>query len=213
MADRASAVRQRLERHPRVWGAVLAVALLALYVVALKPARLFVAEHVAYPAFASIETPRAEALTVARTPGRPDAVWAYPTALAAGRDAQTVVYENRDAVAEWAAPVGVIFLLPALLLVAVYPSRPFWLWLLGYHVVLGVVSAFVFALGVGYVEAAFAVYTFSRTYLAEAVSLVVPLLLLLSGGAFGALAPAPESPAATDPAAADLASGSVPPSP
>ena len=192
MAEAGGALRQAVERRPRLWGAVLALALLAAYVGALKPARLWVAEHVAYPAFASIDTPRARTLTVARTPGRPDAVWAYPTALAAGRDAQTVVTQDRDAVAEWAAPVGVIFLLPALLLVAVYPTRPFWLWLLGYHLALGVASAFVYALGVGYVEAAFAVYTFSRTYLAEAVSLVVPLLLLLSGGAFGALAPAGE---------------------
>ena len=190
--------RAAVARRPRLWGAALALALLALYVVAMRPARHWVAEHVAYPAFASIETPRAQALTVARTPGRPDAVWAYPTALAAGRDAQTVVYQDRDAVAEWAAPAGVIFLLPALLLVAVYPGRPFWLWLLGYHVALGLVSGLVFALGVAYVEAAFAVYTFSRTYLAEAVSLVVPLLLLLSGGAFGALAPSGDSTADAD---------------
>jgi hypothetical protein len=166
-----------------VWGLVFLIALLAGYVGVVRPARLWVAEHVAYPALAALDTPRAQTLRVVRLPHRPDAVWAIPTRL--GGDPAVAVQDHRDEVGEWAAPVGVIFLLPALFLIAAYPDRPYWLWLLAYHVVLGVVSLGVFAVGVGWFEPAFAVYTFSRTYLAEAVSLVVPLLLVLAGGEFG----------------------------
>ena len=182
---RAEAWRQRVERRPRVWGAVLAVALLAAYAVAVRPARMWAAEHVAFPALAAIDTDRARGFAVTQIPGRADAVWAIPRALLATATPSDVVYGQRDRVAEWAVPVGVLFVLPAMLLVAVFPTRPYWLWLLGYHVAIGLAGFAVFALGVAYVEPAFALYTFSRTYLTETVSLVLPLLLLISGGALG----------------------------
>ena len=174
-----------MDRHTRLVGLGLAVVLLALYITVVRPARLWMAEHMAYPLLASVDTPRAETLEIARTPRRPDAVWAVPVRLGGGPEA--AIRDHRDDVAEWAAPVGVIFLLPAMFLVAAFPTRPYWVWLLGYHLALGVVSLGVFAVGVGWFEPAFALYTFSRTYLAEAVSLVVPLLLVLAGGEMGRL--------------------------
>jgi hypothetical protein len=140
---------------------------------------------VAYPAFAAIDTPRAQTFGVERIGRRPDAVWAVPRDLYDGRDAPTVIREDEAEVAQWAVPVGVVFLLPAMFLAAAFPARPYWLWLLAYHVVLGAVSFGVFALGLGWVGPAFEVYTFSRTYLAETVSLVVPVLLALAGGEVG----------------------------
>ena len=190
----AGAARQRVEGHPRLWGAVFAVALLAAYAVALRPARMWVAERVAYPALAAIDTPRARTLAVVRLDGRADAVWAVPRALVGPASPAEVVATERAAVAEWAVPVGVLFVLPAMLLVAVYPTRPYWLWLLAYHVAIGLAGFAVYALGVAYAEPAFALYTFSRTYLTESVSLVLPLLLLLSGGALGRLGPAADGP-------------------
>lgn len=171
--------------HRRGAGLALAVLLFVSYVFAVRPVRLWMAEHVAFPILSAIETPRSATMEIARTARRPDAVWAIPVRL--GGDAEAAVQEHRAEVAEWAAPVGVIFLLPALFLVALYPHKPYWLWLLAYHLVLGAVSLAVFAVGVGWFEPAFAVYTFSRTYLAEAVSLVVPLLLVLAGGEVGRL--------------------------
>ncbi|MEM6287654.1 MAG: hypothetical protein AAF845_10900 [Bacteroidota bacterium] len=178
-------VRAWAGRHRRIVGLAGAAVLLVAYIGAVRPARLWTAEHVAYPLLRAVDTPRAEALDIARVPRRPDAVWAIPSRLGVGPEA--AIQNHRDEVAEWAAPIGVIFLLPAMFLVAAYPTRPYWLWLLAYHVVLGLVSLAVFALGVGWFEPAFAVYTFSRTYLAEAVSLVVPLLLVLAGGEVGRL--------------------------
>lgn len=178
-------VQAAIERHPRFWGLAFAAVLLGAYVGAVRPARLWVAEHAAFPVLAAIDTPRAETLRIARTPRRPDAVWAVPARL--GADAEAAIQGHRDELAEWAAPVGVIFLLPALFLVVAFPTRPYWAYLLAYHVVLGLVSFGVFALGVGWFEPAFALYTFSRTYLAETVSLVVPLLLVLAGGEVGRL--------------------------
>lgn len=178
-------VHAAVARHPRVWGLALAAVLLGIYVIAVRPARLWIAEAVVLPTLAALDTPRAGTFTVVQTPRRPDAVWAVPNRL--GADAEEAIQDHRSEVAEWAAPVGVIFLLPALFLIAAFPTKPYWLYLLAYHLALGVVSFGVFAVGVGWFEPAFALYTFSRTYLAETVSLVVPVLLVLAGGEAGRL--------------------------
>lgn len=180
-------VSRAVSRHPRLWGVLFAVLLAAFYVVALRPARLWSARHVAYPLFASVETPRSARFVLAVSPNRPDAVYAVPRADYDGRDPQQLEREFLG-VAEWAAPVGVLFILPALFLVVAFPTRLFWLGLLGYHVAVGVVSLGVFAVGLGWFEPAFQLYTFARTYLTESVSLVVPLLLYLAARGAGPLA-------------------------
>jgi len=164
------------------------VLLLAFYLVALRPARLWTAAHVARPLFEAVDTPRARGYVVSVSPARPDAVYAVPRDVSDGRDPQQLARES-SGVAEWAAPVGVLFLLPAMFLLVSFPTRPFWLVLLGYHVAVGVLSTAVFAVGLGWFEPAFRVYLFTRTYLTESVSLVVPLLLYLAAKGAGPLAP------------------------
>ena len=79
-----------------------------------------------------------------------------------------------------------------------FPREPYWLYLLGYHLAVGLVSSGVFALGVGYSEAAFDLYRFSRTYLTEAVSLAVPALIWLRARASPAVAGKGEAPASVE---------------
>ena len=90
-------------------------------------------------------------------------------------------------------------------LIAVFPTRPFWVVLLGYHVAVGVLSTAVFAVGLGWFEPAFRVYLFTRTYLTESVSLVVPLLLYLAARGVGPLAPRAQR-VETDPQPSDMSS-------
>ena len=175
-----------VQRHPRLWGLLFAGLLLAFYVAAMRPAREWAATHVARPLFEAVGTPRARAFVVATTPARPDAVYAVPRRLYDGRDLRQLAREGGTA--EWSAPVGVLFLLPAMFLLARFPTRAFWLVLLGYHLAVGALSLAVFAVGLGWFEPAFEVYLFTRTYLTESVSLVVPLLLYLAAKGAGPLA-------------------------
>ncbi len=200
-AAEPSAFARTVGRHPRLWGALFAVLLLVAYVYGVRPARERTAAHVARPLFESISTPRARAYTVVQpsdyVPGnQPEAVFAVETArleagAAAGTAAPDVIREAvraGEGVAYWVAPVGVLFLLPAMFLVFVFPTRPFWLVLLAYHLIVGALSLGVFAVGLGWFAPAFGLYLFTRTYLTESVSLVVPLLLYLAARGLGPLA-------------------------
>lgn len=171
--------------------------LAATYVVVLRPARLWVAGHVAYPLLQQVDTARSRTFVLTRIARRPDAVFAVPRARLPPRpatDAEADAVIRAEEPPQWAAPVGVIFLLPALFLAGLFPARPYWAWLLAYHVALGVVSFGVFAVGLAAWAPAFKVYTFARTYMAETVSLVVPLLLALAARAGEAGKP-PATPA------------------
>ena len=181
--SRRGAVGRAVERHPRLWGALFAVLLLVGYAAALRPARVWLAEAVALPLFAAVDTPRARTFHVVEAPGQATDVLAVPAGAMpeAARAAGTT---------RWAAPGGVLFLLPGMFLLAVFPARPYWLYLLAYHVALGALALGAFVVGLGWFEPAFAVYTFARTYLAETVSLAVPLLLWLAGRAEPPQAPA-----------------------
>lgn len=165
-------------RHPRLWGTFFAVGLFAFYVLAFRPARMWGAEHVAYPLLASVQTEQSERFDLIRIPSRSDAIYALESEKLGAADPTEYIRENGGA--EWAAPVGVLFLLPGMFLLFAFPNKPYWLYLFVYHVVLGVVSFGVFVLGLGWFEPAFQLYLFARTYVAETVSLVVPLLLALA---------------------------------
>ena len=176
----SSAMARQVGRHPRLWGALFAVLLLVAYVGAVRPARVWTAAHVARAALrVGRHAAGARPSRSSSRPSDPDAVFAVPRDRADGRDPRQLARERRRR-AEWSAPVGVLFLLPALFLVFVFPTRPFWLVLLAYHLVVGAVSLAVFAVGLGWFEPAFRLYLFTRTYLTESVSLVVPLLLYLA---------------------------------
>lgn len=153
------------------------------YLSVIRPVRDWSASHIASPVFEAIDTPRSRSLQLVQTPQRPEAIFALPVEVVDVSEIQERV--RQPDVAQWVAPAGILFLLPAMFLIAVFPLRPFWLYLLGYHLVVGVVSFGVFALGVAYLDAAFEVYRFSRTYLTEAVSLGVPALIWLRARGFG----------------------------
>ena len=161
--------RGRVQARPRWWGLALAVAIGAAYLVAVRPARVALATGAAAPLFAAVATPRADALEVVPSPRGGADVYV----VAPGGDLE-------DA-AVWLAPLGALFVVPAMFLAFTFPDRPYWLYLLGYHLAVGAAGAAVFAVGLGWAEPAFKLYTFSRTYLTEAVSLAVPLLLWLAG--------------------------------
>lgn len=138
----------------------------------IRPVREVVAQYVAYPIFAAVETPRSAQFDVVQPARRAEAVFVLPAGA-----------ETDDGRVVWAAPAGVIFLLPAMFLLAAFPTRPYWIYLLGYHAVLGIGTIVLFALGIGWIPAAFDVHQFARTYVSEGVSLTVPLLLFLAGKA------------------------------
>ena len=163
--------RRRRVRWPLGLG--LAAVLFVAYYGAVRPARVWLAESVAGPVFASLDTPRAQGYQLEQPPGRRSVVWAVP------RDATPAERETRRA--QWSAPLGALFLMPALFLIAVFPLRLYWLVLLVYHAVLGVAAFVAFYVGLGWFAPAFMLYEFSQTYVTETISLVVPLLLWLAG--------------------------------
>lgn len=162
-------------------GLGLAAVMLVAYYAAVRPARVWLAEDVAGPILASLDTPRARSFQLQQPPGRRSVVWAVP------RDATPATVEARRA--QWAAPLGALFLMPALFLVAVFPLRLYWALLLGYHAALGVAAFLAFYVGMGWFAPAFGLYTFSQTYVAETISLVIPLLLFLAGRRTGEAGP------------------------
>ena len=188
-------LRAFADAHPRAVGLALAALLFAAYVVALRPARVWSASAVARPAFERIDTPRARGLQILQTEARPEAVFALPSGMPGAAVAERV---QQPDVAQWVPPAGILFLLPALFLIAAFPRDPYWLYLLGYHLAVGLVSFGVFALGVAYSEAAFDLYRFSRTYLTEAVSLAVPALIWLRARASPPVAGEGETPAGVE---------------
>ena len=180
----AGTLRQRLAavvaRRPRLWGVAFALALVGAYVGLLRPAREAFAEHVAYPVFAAVDTPRSAQYEVVRPGRRAEAVFVYPAGEVPPPEAHPA---DGPQPAIWSAPAGVIFLLPAMFLLVAFPTRPYWIYLLGYHLALGVGTVALFALGIGWVPWAFNLHEFARTYVSEGVSLTVPLLLFLAGKA------------------------------
>lgn len=157
--------------HPRVTGIVLAVLLGVGYVLLIRPGREAFAEQVALPLFDSIGTERAQEMQMEIRPQRPESVF--------------VVSAERTI--DWSAPVGMLFAFPAMFLIAVFPFKKYWLYLLLYHVLLGVTGIVLFMVGIAWLNVAFDVYLFARTYFAETVSLAVPVLLYLAGKKGGAL--------------------------
>lgn len=151
-------------------GIVFAVLLGTAYVSLVRPAREVFAEHVAFPLFDSLGTERAQGIQLETRPQRPESVF--------------VVSPERTI--DWSAPVGMLFVLPAMFLVAVFPFKRYWFYLLLYHLLLGITGLLLFIVGIAWLDLAFDIYLFARTYFAETVSLAVPALLFLAGKKWGA---------------------------
>ena len=148
------------------WGArgLLAVALIALYFTAWRPARALLTQHVAHPVFTSIDTERSRQFQYTFERG----------ALRIGiQPAQSGI----DA-ANYRAPAGSDFLLPALLLVLLFPYRPYWLYFWGFHLGVGALFLGLIALGIAWADWTFALHQFLGKYVVQALSLGAPLLAL-----------------------------------
>lgn len=157
--------------HPRITGVVFAVLIGLAYALLIRPGREAFAEHVAYPLFASIGTEHAQAMRMEMQPQRPESVFAV----------------SSERTVDWSAPVGMLFAFPAMFLIAVFPFRKYWFYLLLYHILLGITGFLLFIIGIAWLNLAFDVYLFARTYFAETVSLAVPVLLYLAGKRSGSL--------------------------
>lgn len=157
--------------HPRVTGLIFAALIAVSNMVLLRPAREVLTRDIAFPLFSLIATERAQTIKIKLHPQISKAI---------------LVTTSRREV-RWGAPVGTLFALAAMFLVAVFPFKKYWLYLLLYHVVLGITGMLLFMVGIAWLDLAFDVYDFSRTYFAETVSIAIPVLLYIAGKRGGAL--------------------------
>ncbi len=142
-------------------GLAMAALLLVAHVTVWRVARNAFAVHVAYPLVASIDTERAHGFVL-------DAA-SFERTLVAVRAGEEYVYR---------VPANMDYLLAALVLIAVFPRRPYWVWLWLVHLALGGLALVAFALGIGWTDAGFAADTFLRLYAARAASLLAVLAAL-----------------------------------
>ena len=145
-------------------GAAGALAFLALYFGAWQPVRVWLAQSVASPALASVHTDRSGRFT-----------------LDAGRHPRSVyVLDANDPAGEaravFHAPAGRAFLIAALALIALFPFRPYWLYLWGLHLALGALSFVALLAGIGWTDAGLVLHTFLDRYVTLAVSMAAPLV-------------------------------------
>lgn len=149
----------------RVLGLGLALGLLVVHVGPWRMARNALVEHIAFPVVSAVETPRSGALALALTP-------------------RTITAVERGAGREdlWRAPADMGYLLAALVLVAAFPRRPYWLWLWGAHLALGAVGFGAFVVGVGWTAAGFEAAALVRDYLAPALSLLALVAAFVEPG-------------------------------
>jgi hypothetical protein len=139
----------------------LAAALVGVYVVAGRPARVMLTERVALPALRAVDTQRAASFSVER----------------AGRLMIRMRRDENDAPSGFRAPAGTLWLVPAMMLIALCPRRPYWayLWLL--HLGLGLLSVAALAAGLAWGDAGFVANGFLRAYAIPAVSFAAPVLM------------------------------------
>jgi hypothetical protein len=79
-------------------------------------------------------------------------------------------------------PVGNFFVLAGMLLIALYPRHPYWLYLAGYQLGLSALMFGMLAIGMGWADWGFAVYQFLEGEFYQGTSLAVPFLLLRADG-------------------------------
>jgi hypothetical protein len=130
-----------------------------VYLVAAPPTRRWVAEHVAAPVIAATAGP---GLNVAPRASPPS----------------VVVSTGSRALAAYSVPLGVLFFLPALLLLAVAPDRPYWMLFAAYLIAVGVLDLGVVAAGTAWGGGWFAFHQFLDGYVIRPTSIAVPLLFL-----------------------------------
>jgi hypothetical protein len=142
-------------------GAVAAIAFAIAYVIIAPPARRWAAEHVVAPALATAADSET-AITV-----RPRA--SPPSVVVDGPAGELAAYS---------IPLGIMFAIPALLLIAIAPGRPYWLLFGAFLVVLGLLDLAAVGAGVAWGRSWFTVHQFVDLYVIRPSSIAIPLLLL-----------------------------------
>jgi hypothetical protein len=141
-------------------GAGAAAAFALVYLLLAPPARRWTAEAVVAPALSAL--PAASAVDV--TP-RADP----PSVLVSSAGAELAAYS---------IPLGFLFFVPALLLLAVEPTRQYWLYFAAYLVVLGLVDFAAVSAGIQWGRAGFVLHQFIDSYLIRPTSIALPLWML-----------------------------------
>jgi hypothetical protein len=142
-------------------GVVAAAVFAVAYVLAAPSARGWAAEHLVAPILTAAAGDDA-GLTVS-----------------AAADPPSVVVSARAAqLASYSIPLGVLFFLPALLLIVVAPDRPYWALFAGYLVLIGLIDLGVVAAGLAWSRAWLTAHLFIDSYVIRPTSIAVPLLFL-----------------------------------
>lgn len=146
----------------------LAILLLVAYVFAWRPAQCKIMKSAVHPALAAV------------VPEEADASVAFRPASA------TVRIHTPDNPVQssgtMAAPAGVKFLLPGLIIVLLAPCRPYWMYFWIGHLLIGGVILLGWTLTIQGLDAAVFLPIFVRSYVVDAYSLVFPVLIWVRSG-------------------------------
>lgn len=152
-------------RRPTVRAIVVRVLIVGLfmggYVTVWRPVRDWASAYVMAPLLAEVDTPRARQYAVSGERAR--AIEIRPAA-------------GTDPVADMAAPTGLLFVIGSVFLLALYPTRLFWVYLGLYQWLLGGLMLGALAVGVGWAEWGFTVFDLLETDVYRGTSLGLPLL-------------------------------------
>lgn len=151
--------------RPKIRAVVVRIALIGLfigaYVTVWRPVRDWASGHVMAPLLAEVDTPRARQYVVSGAPAR-----ALEIRPATGS----------TPIAGMAAPTGVLFVIGSVFLLALYPTRLYWVYLGLYQWLLGGLMLGALATGIGWAEWGFTVFDLLETDIYRGTSLGLPLL-------------------------------------
>ncbi len=134
---------------------------IGVYVIVWRPARDWASGHVMAPLVAIVDTPRARQYVVSGAP--PRALEIRPAT-------------GSTPVAGMAAPTGVLFVIGSVFLLALYPTRLYWVYLGLYQWLLGGLMLGALAIGIGWADWGFTVFDLLETDIYQGTSLGLPLL-------------------------------------
>lgn len=126
-----------------------------------RPVRDWTSAHVMAPLLAEVDTPRARQYVVDGAPARALEIRPAP---------------GSNPVAAMAAPTGLLFVIGSVFLLALYPTRLYWVYLGLYQWLLGGLMLGALAIGVGWADWGFTVFDLLETDIYRGTSLGLPLL-------------------------------------
>lgn len=136
---------------------------LGAYVMVWRPARDWASAHVMAPLLAQVDTPRAQR---------------YDVSGARARVVEIRPATETEPVADMAAPTGLLFVIGSVFLLALYPTRPYWVYLGLYQWLLGGLMLGLLAVGLGWADWGFTVYELLETDIYRGTSLGLPLVFV-----------------------------------